>query len=270
MRLIALLLLPAAVPAAAHGGTPASAGHWPLLTGACLTGIAWGLYEAGARRVPPSSGRRACFHGALVIGILAAFGPFDAWADRSTAMHMVQHMLLMVVVAPLAALASPLPQWRTMTGRQGRKFWASVQRGAGYPLAMTLIHGGIIWVWHAPRLYRLALDHPWWHLAEHAAFLLSAWLFWWSVLHAGRRQWPLALLALLLTLIHTGLLGALLSFGRTSFYGQSRSLEDQQLAGLIMWVPGGLVYVAGAGWIVWRRLSRAFAAQGWRQEIENG
>ena len=99
------------------------------------------------------------------------------------------------------------------------------------------------------------------HAVEHACFLFTAWLFWWSVLRANPKQVPQALMAILLSLMHTGLLGALLTFGTQSFYGTERDIQDQQLAGLIMWVPGGLVYLIGAGWITWRWLKRMWRRQ---------
>ena len=68
----------------------------------------------------------------------------------------------------------------------------------------------MIWIWHTPKLYVLALDNLWWHAFEHACFLFTGWLFWWSALRANPKQVPQALMAVLLTLMHTGLLGALL------------------------------------------------------------
>lgn len=122
----------------------------------------------------------------------------------------------------------------------------------------------MIWIWHTPKLYVLALDNLWWHAFEHACFLFTGWLFWWSALRANPKQVPQALMAVLLTLMHTGLLGALLTFGSVSFYGEGRSVEDQQLAGLIMWVPGGLIYLIGGGWIAWRWLTRMWRRQNTR------
>ncbi|KON80648.1 cytochrome c oxidase assembly protein [Azoarcus sp. PA01] len=256
MRLTAasvlVMLLVTAPPAAAHALSGSLPAGFALLLTAGLLGAACGLYAVGARRVLPGRAQATWFCAAMAIGALAVVGPLDRWAQDSTAVHMVQHMLLIVVVAPLGALASPLPQWSAATGALLRPLWATILRCGRHPLAAAMVHGVLIWIWHAPRMYRLALDDPWWHLIEHVSFVASGWLFWWSVL-CGRRLAP-ALLAILLTLIHTGLLGALLTFGRVSFYGDARALEDQQLAGLIMWVPGGFAYLAAAGWIVWRRL----------------
>ena len=173
----------------------------------------------------------------MLLVVFSVFGPIDDWAETSTAWHMTQHMLFIIVIAPLWALARPLPQWRGVTGRFAQPLWTGILRAGRYPL-LALLHGAVIWIWHTPKLYVLALDNLWWHAFEHACFLFTGWLFWWSVLRANPKQVPQALMAVLLTLMHTGLLGALLTFGSVSFYGEGRSVEDQQLAGLIMWVPG--------------------------------
>jgi putative membrane protein len=254
------LLLP--LPAAAHE-LRVDADSWTLLS-ALLLAIAWGLYALGAQRKPPSPARAAGFHAALVIAALALFGPLDSGAQNHTSLHMLQHMLLMVVIAPLVAIAVPLPQWQAATGRPLRALGSVLRQSSRRPLSLALVHGALIWLWHTPRLYLLALAEPGWHFVEHASFLLSAGLFWWSVLHAGVRRRGEALLALLLTLMHTGLLGALLTFGRESFYGAERSLFEQQLAGLIMWVPGGVVYLLAAGAIAWRCLGDEAPAPGRR------
>ena len=261
MAVLALLLsLPE--PALAHGLFDTQLGERvPLLSAALLSGAAWALYALGARRVPARRHEALCFHGAMLLMVLAVFGPIDDWAQTSTSWHMTQHMLFIVMIAPLWALARPLPQWRGISGRLGQPLWTAILRAGRYPTLLALLHGAVIWIWHTPRLYVLALDNLWWHAFEHACFLLSGWLFWWSVLRANPKQVPQALLAVLLTLMHTGLLGALLTFGTVSFYGEGRSVDDQQLAGLIMWVPGGLVYLLGGGWIAWRWLGRMWRRQ---------
>lgn len=228
----------------------------PLAITALVLATAWGLYILGARRIPTRRSEAAWFHSAMLLAAFSIFGPIDDWAEASTSWHMTQHMLFIVVIAPMWALARPLPQWRAVTGRLGQPLWSAVLRWGRYPVALAMLHGAIIWIWHTPRLYLLALDNLWWHAVEHACFLLTGWLFWWSTLRANPKQVPQALMANLLTLMHTGLLGALLTFASTSFYGASRDVADQQLAGLIMWVPGGLIYLLGAGWIAWRWLKR--------------
>lgn len=254
---IALLLM--AHPAAAHGLLDSHLGErLPLIISALLLGTAWLLYGLGARRVRAHGREALWMHLAMAIAVLAVFGPLDAWAETSPSWHMFQHMLFMLAIAPLWALARPLPQWRAACGPLLQPLWRGLLRLGRYPVPLALLHGALIWIWHTPALYLLALENLWWHMLEHASFLFSAWLFWWACLRAPPQQVPQALMALLLTLMHTGLLGALLTFGSSSFYGEHRDIADQQLAGLLMWVPGGLVYLAGAGWIAWRWLGRSW------------
>jgi len=105
--------------------------------------------------------------------------------------------------------------------------------------------------------------HPWWHVVEHLLFIVSATLFWWAILRSSRLLVPWALLALLFTLMQTGLLGALLTFASEPLYGEARSLEDQQLAGLIMWVLGAVPYLLASGWLGWRWLLTMQRRIGW-------
>ena len=257
-----ICLLLSAQTAQAHGLLDSHlAERLPLLLSVLLLGTAWVLYGLGARRVRPHGLEALWLHLAMLIAVLAVFGPLDDWAETSTSWHMFQHMLFMLVVAPLWALARPLPQWRAVCGPLLQPLWRGVLRVGRYPMPLAMLHGALIWIWHSPSLYILALENLWWHMLEHASFLFSAWLFWWACLRAPPRQVPQALLAILLTLMHTGLLGALLTFGNSSFYGAERDLADQQLAGLLMWVPGGLVYLAAAGWITWRWLARSWRHQ---------
>lgn len=229
----------------------------PWVLSLLLFSAAWLAYGVGAMRRRPTAGRRLAFHGGMLITGLALFGPFDDWAERSTAMHMVQHMLLMVVVAPLLVVARPLPQWRSVVGRRLDGGFRAVLRLTQYPVACALLHAVAIWGWHAPVTYLAALANPWWHALEHACFLFTAWLFWWSVMRASSRDGLKAGSALLFTLMHTGLLGALLVFaGEPLYRSESTSLEDQQLAGLVMWVPGGGAYLVAAAWAAWRWLAR--------------
>jgi putative membrane protein len=121
-------------------------------------------------------------------------------------------------------------------------------------LAAWLIHGAVLWMWHLPSLFQAVLESEFVHALQHLSFLLSALLFWWALLQ-GRRHainYGLAVLYLFTTAAHSGLLGALLTFARTVWYpayaGKTDSwglsaLEDQQLGGLIMWVPACAVYI---------------------------
>jgi cytochrome c oxidase assembly factor CtaG len=108
-----------------------------------------------------------------------------------------------------------------------------------------------------------AVQNNGWHVLEHASFLFTGWLFWWAVLRPGQGGVLQATLALLFTVMHTGLLGALLTFARAPLYwSESRELWDQQLAGLVMWIPGGMVYLAAAAWAGYRWLAQATPVPG--------
>jgi len=134
------------------------------------------------------------------------------------------------------------------------------------PWVVWMPHAVAIWVWHMPGPYQLALASPFAHALEHASFLGTALLLWSAVLkpHGARREgWAAGILVLLATAMHTGALGALLVFARTPWYPAQgagaaawglTALEDQQLAGLIMWIPGGFIYLIASsalflGWI---------------------
>ncbi|HKC65760.1 MAG TPA: cytochrome c oxidase assembly protein, partial [Pyrinomonadaceae bacterium] len=127
------------------------------------------------------------------------------------------------------------------------------------------VHALALWVWHIPVLFQATLDSEFIHTLQHLSFFFSALLFWWALIH-GRRGllgYGAATLYVFTTSVHSGLLGALITFAQGIWYpaykGYTASwgltpLEDQQLGGLIMWIPAGLVYIfAGlalfAGWL---------------------
>lgn len=252
----ATLLLPQT--ALAHNPLAGDAEPATLLV-ALLLVLLWVTWLVGHRRVPASA---ACFWLIQLVTLVTAltlFGPLDDLAETNTAAHMVQHMLMMVVIAPLWVMARPLPQWHAVQPGLTRILFTPMLACVRYPMLAAALHGLVIWFWHAPRLYVLALENQWWHAVEHLCFLVTGGIFWWSVLRSQNNATPRALLALLFTLMHTGFLGALLTFAGASLYGSERPLAHQQLAGLLMWVMGGFPYFAAASWIGWRwfnRLSR--------------
>jgi cytochrome c oxidase assembly factor CtaG len=167
-----------------------------------------------------------------IAAALALIGPLHDAAERSLAAHMVQHMLLIGVAAPL--LAPSLPRLRFS------------------PAAAFALHGAVIWLAHAPAAIAWMAQSHVVHMAAHAALFGSAILFWWALLprSGAASLWALA------TMIHTGILGALMTFAPRELY-TGYSLQDQQLAGLIMWVPGGFLYL-GAGLAFARRWIASF------------
>jgi cytochrome c oxidase assembly factor CtaG len=273
--------LTAAAPAQAHG--PAAPGHdhahlawtWnadPLVLMLVLTlGL---LYAVGVVRLwsRAGAGRGVPVWRALAyaVGLGALFAalisPLDAAAEASFALHMAQHMLLVVVAAPLIVLGNfgvvavtALPGGLRVP--LGRSFAATPLRRVrawlfAVPLA-TAVHGFTLWLWHAPRPYEAALADPLIHYLEHLTMFGTAVVFWWSALGARRRGvlgYGAGVGALFLTMLHTGLLGILITLAPAPLYPTYSAstpwaalgpLEDQQLAGIIMLIPGGLAYLAG-------------------------
>ncbi|MEH6490887.1 cytochrome c oxidase assembly protein [Halopseudomonas sp.] len=253
LRLGLTLLMLVAPTAWAH--SPVSGGgqeQLAALLSALVLVAVWVVYLVGAWRVRPAWLSLGLFSLSVLLAFSAVLGPLDAWAETSTSWHMVQHMLFMVVIAPLFVLARPLPQMAAGGARAGSLIWNPLLRLAQHPMLAAYLHGLVIWFWHVPRFYVLALDNPWWHVFEHACFLLTAGLFWWAVLKSSPRRVHWALFALLFTLMHTGFLGAMLTFAQSSLYGPERALADQQLAGMIMWVLGAFPYLLASAWIGYR------------------
>jgi cytochrome c oxidase assembly factor CtaG len=120
------------------------------------------------------------------------------------------------------------------------------------PLVALLVHAAARWAWHAPPLFEAALAHRGVHALQHLSFLVTAGLFWWSIVHGrlGRAGYGVAVLAVFATAAHTGLLGAIVTLAPAPFYGayvaRARALgidalADQQVAGLVMWVAAGFL-----------------------------
>ncbi|KKO49190.1 hypothetical protein VT06_08070 [Arsukibacterium sp. MJ3] len=252
----ALLLAGVSLPLQAHNPVQSDgASFWAAMVAVIILALFWLMYLLGSIKRPPERWRALLFHGSCLLCAYAVVGPLDEWAETSASAHMVQHMLFMVVIAPLWALSLPLPQFAAITGRWGRAVWQPLLKLATYPMSLAYVHAAVVWFWHTPRFYVLALEHPWWHLVEHICFVFTAAMLWWSILHCTERTRSWALLALLFTLMHTGFLGAVLTFADSLLYYSSHQLADQQLAGLLMWVPGGLPYLLAAAWLGYRWLN---------------
>jgi cytochrome c oxidase assembly factor CtaG len=208
---------------------------------------------------------------------LALLSPLDEWSETLFVAHMAQHELLMVVAAPLIALSSPLVAvlWALPATTRHRvidivrrRSVATVWAALTAPPTVWMLHAFALWIWHLPSLYDAALEHEGVHALQHLSFLSTAALFWWSLVRGryGRLGYGAAVLYLFATALHSGVLGALITFSPAVWYplyaSHSRAwgltpLEDQQLAGLLMWVPAGLVFTVGglAFFAAWLRES---------------
>lgn len=188
---------------------------------------------------------------------IALVSPLADLAERIFAAHMVEHELLMAAAAPLLVAARPEPAFawampRTASALAAGGSWLK-RAGAvlARPAIATVMHGLAIWIWHVPALFALTATSELAHVLQHASFFLTALFFWTAMLKPTRTGSGANVFWLFATAMHTNFLGALLVlsprvwFPVTGGFGLT-ALEDQQLAGLIMWVPGGLVYAGAA------------------------
>lgn len=250
MRLIAILagLIPAA--ARAHGGDWHSEG--PVLLALAALVLSAGIYGRALRRASALRPRHAgCFAAGWLALAVAILSPLDGAADRSFALHMIQHELLMVVAPPLLILGRPFAALSATLGPQALRIAAWPLRIP--PPAAWALHAAALWMWHVPLLFDTAVDSAPVHALQHGSFFFTALLFWWTVLRRVRTG--TAVLYVLTTLIHTGALAALLTFAPAPLYAGA-ALEQQQLGGLIMWVPAGYAMLL-AGLLAFNRLLEA-------------
>lgn len=277
LRHLALALSIAATAAHAHVPPPAAVPNWrtqapwsfePWVVAALALSLT--LYAIGLLRLWRAAGyghgvrplQAAAFLGGWLAVVLALVSPLDALGTQLFSAHMVQHEALMVLAAPLLVLGRPLAAWawafpapwRPALGRWTRRpLPARLWQGLIYAPTAWALHGIALWSWHLPSWFEAALRHPGLHTVQHASFFVTALLFWWGPLGARERTGHgAALLYLFTTMMHTAALGALLTLSPVLWYGSYAAtsaalgidpLEDQQLGGLIMWVPAGLAYL---------------------------
>ena len=203
-----------------------------------------------------------CYMAGWLLLAVTLVSPLHWLGEQLFTAHMIEHELIMAVAAPLLALARPVGAFlwafplslRQRLGQVGRLSWLrSGWSVVTAPVPATTWHGAVIWFWHAPVLFDDAVAHVNLHRLQHLSFLLSALAFWWALVRRAERG--AAVLHLFVTMVHTTILGALLVLvPRVLYPGQTASapywhltpLQDQQLAGLTMWVPAGTVYAGAA------------------------
>jgi putative membrane protein len=233
-------------------------------------GLALLIYFVGRARLAkrastPPSGAGLFLSGWTVLA-LALASPLHEAGERSFTMHMIEHELIMLVAALLLAssnsgaiLAWGLPRpLRLALGGGWKSPLQRLWKRLTEPVTATVVQGVVMWAWHAPPLFDRALDSFGWHMAQHSCFFLSSLLFWWAMLHPRSRStgYGTSAACLFATSLIGGALGALMSFSSSPWYAQYAAMgmtgigidpvDDQRLAGLIMWIPGGLVHGAAA------------------------
>lgn len=270
--MIALAILHAGahrLPDETPGWTLAPSVTVPLLLSALLYAIGYVRLQrrsdGGRERNRRHAWRFAAGWGVLALAVVS---PLHEGGERSFTLHMIEHELIMVPAALLIAVSQPLGVmlWGLPSGlRQGLSGGARWWQSLADPVVATGLQALALILWHAPALFDRALGHEGWHIAQHLSFLASALLFWWAMTRAARGNALTAAACLFVTSLIGGGLGALMAFSSSPWYAGYAAMgmtpfgltpaQDQQLAGLIMWIPGGLAH-AGAALILLARLFR--------------
>ncbi|MEA3082100.1 MAG: putative rane protein [Sphingomonadales bacterium] len=208
---------------------------------------------------------------------LSLVSPLHEAGERSFALHMTEHELIMLVATMLLAasgaggtLAWGLPRpLRQLVGGSWKSPLSRLWKRLTEPLTATAIQAVVMWVWHAPSLFDRSLDSRGWHVAQHLSFVIASLLFWVAMFHRQRGGYLLSAACLFLTSMVEGALGALMTFSTSPWYSGYAAMglsgigldpiTDQRLAGLLMWIPGGLVHGAVAVALLYRWLTVAEA-----------
>jgi putative membrane protein len=286
MKRAALFLVAFASPALAHGRETSNAPGWsfdpwlvvPLLALllAFLIGFVrlWGRSDLGRTALRKSA---ALFLSGWSVLALAMLSPLHEGGERSFTLHMIEHELIMLVASLLlaASTAGGMLAWG-LPGIVRQKIiggWHAplsiLWRRLTEPVTATLLQAVAMWAWHAPGLFDLALEHRGWHIAQHLSFLVTSFLFWWAMfqVRGDRSRFGLSAACLFVTSLVGGGLGALMALSASPWYAPYAQMQlsgigldpvtDQQLAGLLMWIPGGIVHAGAALYCLYRWMTAA-------------
>ena len=274
---VALAALPSA--ALAHGGhVHAGSPGWefdPLVI--VPLALALIIFLVGQRRLVQRSNisRKGTwlFLGGWAVLAFSLTSPLHEGGEQSFTLHMIEHELIMLLATLLLAashaggvLAWGLPATlRRALGGGWKAPLANLWRSLTEPVTATIVQAVVLWAWHTPALFDRALNNDAWHAAQHLSFLAASLLFWVAMLDPRRGGYLLSAALLFLTSLVEGALGALMSLSQSPWYSAYAAMgvsgigldptTDQQLAGLIMWIPGGVVHGAAALALLYRWLS---------------
>lgn len=271
---LALAVLPSAV--AAHGPVPheptmatlVEGWHFPVevwLPIILAALVYWLAYRRVARRHPDNPvprWRLWSWMAGLGALVLALSSPIEAYDTTLFSAHMIQHLLLTMVAAPLLVLAAPITLLLRVSSSQVRHRWilpvlhSRVVRVVSHPIVAWSLFAAVMWFSHFSPLFDAALEDEGLHYLEHLIYIGSAMLFWWPVVGADpsphRMTWPGRILYLALGMPLSSFLGLVIFSTPTILYDHYATLErdwgwtpleDQQWAGGIMWAGGDLVFV---------------------------
>jgi cytochrome c oxidase assembly factor CtaG len=252
-------------------------GDWSLDTPVVMVAVLTVAYAIGAHRtVTPARTavaqrwRDVCFYGAMAVLVIALASPIDAYSDELFWVHMTQHVLLMLVAAPLLVISRPwVRTWRVLPLSARRPIARGLAKGhrtaplrrlahaAGSPVGSLVLFSVVLLAWHVPALFDATLSSSAVHALEHTLFLLVAVLFFKHLIGSPPLRAPLGDVARVLFAVAgmtvSWLLAVVLALAPHALYshyadlptrpGGISALADQQLAAGVMWVPGSVTFV---------------------------
>jgi putative membrane protein len=252
-----------------------------------LLGFGALAYSVGIRRLSTEQSDAfrhrhvTAFYGGLAALAVALISPLDRVAGTIFSGHMVQHLMLISIAAPLLVYGRPgLPVFMALPADLRHSLKAIAMRLAWTrrvgrlflnPILVAGLHAVVLWAWHLPGPYQAALTHDGLHIAEHVSFIATAILLWSLIIGRGERRrlgYAPAVMLVFVTSLQSGALGAILTFAMSELYPLHRggaaawgltSLEDQQLAGGIMWIPQGMLYLAAMAILLWKAFAEVEA-----------
>lgn len=215
---------------------------------------------------PVTPGRTVCFAAGFLALFLALVSPIDVYAQERFFIHMIQHLLFTLVAAPLLLLSNSMPVFLWSFPREVRQSLGQLVEREGplrrllrfltIPAIAWTLHVGTMWAWHLPGAYQAALRSDLVHIVMHLSMFGTAVLFWWVVIGPApvrsQLSYPARLLYVFLGSLQSTALGAIITFTTGimyHYYGEApehwgiSTALDQQLAGLIMWIPAGMMYL---------------------------
>jgi putative membrane protein len=256
--------------------------HWPVgwkpdWIVAVPLAVSLLLYVVGLGRISRRSRRGAVVRHREIVAFLAGWltlvvallSPIAVISETLLSVHMTQHELLILVAAPLLALGRPIVPWLwalppalRVRAKRSRKLVAVLPILTA-PAVVFLLHAITLWIWHVPVLYQAAILDDRLHAFEHISFTATACLFWWGLVRGryGRLGYGTAVFYVFATALHSAGLGALMTLSPAPWYvlyvaRAATGVDpetDQQMAGLLMWIPAGvlLTLVALALFAAW-------------------
>lgn len=239
-----------------------------VLTLALAAAYAWAYWRFRSGAAPSarfrfSRWRPTAFAGGIVLMLLSLVSPIDTYSDDLFWVHMIQHVLIVMFIAPLLLLGAPATlALRGASPRVRRQYLVPFLNSRFlqiclYPPVAVIVLVGAIWIWHIPSLYDAAIDSEALHFVEHSSFLAGGLLFWWLVIGVDPshlRPGHIARIAILIVAILQNLaLGLILtSLGSAAYDSYVRvaalrdwgpsALTDQRIGAGIMWVPGTMMF----------------------------